>query len=229
MAQHSEHTKIEADTSADVASDSDSDTDTSDSDTDTDTSDSRAAADSDIDVTDTKEAAAAAPAADAAAPVEAVEQRFWINTVSLEHVGIGVTGGFVQADHGSPTRLRWLGRGDWIVMHSPRVGMRAGPAVQAFTALGFIADDEPFQVRLGPDVEPWRRRVQWQPCIPAEVRPLLDDLTFVIDKKQWGYPFRRGLFRIGAADFTLIASTMATDWSAEGGRAAVAQPVSGAA
>ena len=165
----------------------------------------------------------------ATAAAEPVEQRFWINTISLEHVALGVAGGFVQADHGMPTRLRWLRRGDWIVMYSPREGMRAGAAVQAFTALGVIIDDEPYQVRLGPDFEPWRRRVQWQPCAAADVRPMLDDLTFVIDKKQWGYPFRRGLFRIDATDFARIALTMAHQWRADDRRADAGSPVSGAA
>ena len=163
---------------------------------------------------DTDTADAADPTAEA---VEPVVQRFWINTISREHVGSGVAGGFVQADHGAPTRLRWLRRDDWIVMYSPREGMRAGAAVQAFTALGVITDDKPYRVRLGPDVEPWRRRVRWQPCAAADVRPLLDDLTFVIDKKQWGYPFRRGLFRIDGTDFARIALTMARDWRAHGG------------
>jgi hypothetical protein len=31
--------------------------------------------------------------------------RYWINTVSLEHVERGVEGGFTQADHGKNTRL----------------------------------------------------------------------------------------------------------------------------
>jgi len=154
--------------------------------------------------------------ATATEPAGAVEQRFWINTISLEHVSSGVAGGFVQADHGKQTRLRWLHRGDWIVMYSPREGMRAGAAVQAFTALGAVTDDEPYQVRLGPNVEPWRRRVHWLPCAAADVRPLLVDLTFVIDKVQWGYPFRRGLFRIDGEDFARIASTMAPGWSADG-------------
>lgn len=154
-------------------------------------------------------------------PVESVEQRFWINTISLEHVGLGVADGFVQADHGKPTRLRWLRRGDWIVMYSPREGIRAGAAVQAFTALGVVTDDEPYQVRSGPDIEPWRRRVHWQPCVPIDVRPLLDGLTFVIDKVQWGYPFRRGLFRIDHTDFALIALAMTPDWRADGEQAGV--------
>jgi hypothetical protein len=157
------------------------------------------------------------------------EARCWVNTVSLDHVHVGVAGGFVQADHGAPTRLRWLQRGDSIVMYSPRVGMRAGAAVQAFTAIGTILDDEPYQVRLGPDVEPWRRRVSWQPCAAADVRSLLDDLTFVIDKVQWGFPFRRGLFRIDAADFGRIAAAMAPVGTTADGATGVRSAASGAA
>ena len=142
------------------------------------------------------------------------EQRFWINTVSLEHVQLGVAGGFVQADHGKTTRLRWLRTRDWIAMYSPRTGMRAGAPVQAFTALGRVVDAAPFQVRLSADVEPWRRAVDWQPCLPADVHPLLPDLTFVVDKIQWGFPFRRGLFRVDADDFARIARAMNGDWTA---------------
>lgn len=143
-----------------------------------------------------------------AQPIDRPRPRFWINAVSLDHVQIGVAGGFVQSDHGAPTRLRWLHEGDWIAMYSPRVGRRAGAPVQAFTALGQVVDAEPYQVRLTVDVEPWRRRVVWQPVTPADVRPLLPHLGFVIDKVQWGYPFRRGLFRIDAADFEVIAGSM---------------------
>jgi hypothetical protein len=51
----------------------------------------------------------------------------------------------------------------------------------------------------------------------------------VIDKKQWGYPFRRGLFRIDATDFARIALTMAQQWRADDPRADAGSPVSGAA
>jgi hypothetical protein len=46
--------------------------------------------------------------------------RYWINTVSRDHVQTGVEGGFTQADHGKRTRLKRLERGDRIVFYSPR-------------------------------------------------------------------------------------------------------------
>ena len=55
--------------------------------------------------------------------------RYWINTVSRDHVQRGMEGapkrarvirGFTQANHGRPTGLRKLQRGDLMVFYSPR-------------------------------------------------------------------------------------------------------------
>ena len=54
------------------------------------------------------------------------ERACWINTVSLDHVEGGVAGGFTQADHGKPDRLRRLSRGDRIAFYSPWTKMRSG-------------------------------------------------------------------------------------------------------
>lgn len=128
--------------------------------------------------------------------------------MSREHVLLGVEGGFTQADHGRASRLRTLARGDWLVFYSPRTALRAGEALQQFTALGRIADDAPYQVELTPDFRPWRRRVDFVAAEAAPVRELIGVLEFIADKGRWGYPFRQGLFRIGAADFARIARTM---------------------
>jgi hypothetical protein len=74
--------------------------------------------------------------------------RYWINTVSRAHVLAGAMGGFTQADHGRPTRLKRLEKGDLIVFYSPRTEFQGGEPLQTFTAMGRIADDEPFQVEM---------------------------------------------------------------------------------
>lgn len=133
----------------------------------------------------------------------------WINTVSRAHVLGGVEGGFTQADHGRPTRLRKLRRGDRIVFYSPRTEFRGGEPLQAFTALGVVGDDEPYQVEVTPDFRPWRRRVAFDAAArDAPIRPLLDDLSFVSDPKRWGFVFRRGLFAVPCEDAERIASAM---------------------
>ncbi len=135
-----------------------------------------------------------------------------MNTVSLEHVQLGVEGGFTQADHGRSTRLKRLRRGDWLVFYSPRTAMRAGQPLQEFTALGRIRGTEPYQVQLSPDFHPWRLGVEFRSVTAAPARPLVGELDFIGDPKRWGYPFRRGLFEIGPADFVTIATAMGVDW-----------------
>jgi hypothetical protein len=131
---------------------------------------------------------------------------YWINTISLEHVRIGVDGGFTQADHGRATRLRALRRGDRLAFYSPRTAMRSGAPLQQFTAIGTVVDDEPYQASMRPDFRPWRRRVEFEDVEPAAVRPLLGRLSFVTDERRWGLPFRRGLFPVSAEDFDVIAA-----------------------
>jgi hypothetical protein len=43
---------------------------------------------------------------------------------------------------------------------------------------------------------------------------LVGDLDFVADPRRWGYPFRRGLFEIGRADFLRISGALGIDWDA---------------
>src|ERR1700738_4798905 len=134
--------------------------------------------------------------------------RYWINTISRAHVQIGIAGGFTQADHGDDTRLKRLGQGDRIVFYSPRAEMRAGEQLQRFTAVGEIADEAPYRVEMTPDFHPWRRRVTFLPAEEAPLRPLIETPDFIRDKARWGFPFRRGLFEIGEADFRTIAAAM---------------------
>ncbi|MDY7093991.1 MAG: EVE domain-containing protein [Acidobacteriota bacterium] len=134
--------------------------------------------------------------------------RYWINTVSRNHVQAGVEGGFTQADHGKPTRLQRLERGDWIAFYSPRTEFRGGEPLQAFTAMGRIVDEEPYQVEMKPDFHPWRRRVEFLESTEAPIRPLIEGLSFIQNKQRWGYPFRRGLFAVERADFERIAEAM---------------------
>ena len=133
---------------------------------------------------------------------------YWINTVSRGHVQRGVAGGFTQANHGKPHMLRRMARGDWIVFYSPKTDYPDGAPLQAFTAIGQVADDEVYQADLDPEFQPWRRRVEFLPCTETPIRPLLDDLGFIEDKARWGYRFRFGVFKIDEHDFDMLRSAM---------------------
>jgi hypothetical protein len=135
--------------------------------------------------------------------------RYWINTVSREHVMAGVAGGFTQADHGRNTRLKRLAVGDRIAFYSPRTAYPDGAPLQQFTALGTVTGDDVYQVRMREDFHPWRRTVAFDATLhAADVRPLVERLSFIADPRRWGYPFRRGLFEVPEADFAVVEAAM---------------------
>ena len=71
-----------------------------------------------------------------------------------------------------------------------------------------MREGEPRVVDMGGGFHPWRRDVEWSPSREAPIAPLLDSLRFTAGKKNWGYPFRFGLFEIGPDDFGTIARAM---------------------
>lgn len=62
--------------------------------------------------------------------------KYWINTVSKNHVLIGFDGGFTQANHSKNSRLKNLAKGDYIIFYSPRTEFKGGKPLQKFTAIG---------------------------------------------------------------------------------------------
>jgi predicted RNA-binding protein len=137
--------------------------------------------------------------------------KHWVNTISRDHVRLGVEGGFTQAGHGKASGLKRLHAGGWLVFYSPKASLHSGESLQAFTAIGRVADDELYQVEMTPGFRPWRRNVEFVKCVEAPIRPLIPELSFVKDKKHWGYVFRFGLFEIPQEDFALIERAMAVD------------------
>ena len=134
--------------------------------------------------------------------------KYWVNTVSKDHLQRGLEGGFTQANHGSPYNLKRMGRGDLIVFYSPKTHFQNGRPLQHFTALGKCTDDKPYQVEMSPDFHPWRRNVEFIDCKEVPVKDLIKDLGFIKDKQKWGFPFKRGMFEITQNDFLKIAEAM---------------------
>lgn len=89
--------------------------------------------------------------------------------------------------------------------------MKDGPTLQAFTAVGRIEDDAPYQVRQSDGFHPFRRKTEYVKCRQAAIQPLLQRLTFTRGRSSWGFAFRRGAFRIEPEDFFAIARAMEAD------------------
>jgi hypothetical protein len=135
------------------------------------------------------------------------DENYWVVTASADHAARGKAEGVVQANHGKDGPLRRMKAGDGVVIYSPRTTFPDGPALQAFTLIGRIAEGEPWQHEIGGHLM-WRRRVIWQDGRIALIRPLLNDLQITQGLSSWGMAFRYGLTRLARSDFARIAREM---------------------
>lgn len=134
--------------------------------------------------------------------------KYWVAVASREHVLRGKKEGFTQVCHGKQNPLKRLQPGDWIVYYSPTEIFGQKRPCRKFTAIGQIKDKEPYQCKMSDDFIPWRRDVNFLQAKEVEIHPLINDLSFIKNKKQWGFIFRYGLFSIPYNDFKLIVSGM---------------------
>ncbi len=129
----------------------------------------------------------------------------WLGVVCRDHVHRGTERGIAQLGHGRRDGLARLTAGDGFVYYSPRTSLRDGAPLQAFTALGVVADDEIWQAHEG-DFRPWRRRIDYLPDVTeTPIRSLSLDLTA---QPGWGIQLRRGLVPLTAGDFDRIRTAM---------------------
>lgn len=139
----------------------------------------------------------------------ATGQKYWVSTVSREHVLVGVKGKFSQVCHGKKGPLARMKKGDWIIYYSPKISMSEKAQCQRFTAIGKIADDTIYQFKMSENFIPFRRNVNYlNEAREQPIRPLLDELSFTQGKKNWGAVFCFGIFQIPQSDFDLIYQKM---------------------
>lgn len=134
--------------------------------------------------------------------------KYFIGVVSREHVLQGVKNGIAQIGHGKRSGLARMKKGDWFIYYSPKVALDSKEPLQAFTALGQIADDKIYQVEMSETFKPFRRKVNYKNVKETPIAPLIKSLSFIKNKKSWGYVFRYGLVEIPQEDFKLISEQM---------------------
>ncbi|MET7700897.1 EVE domain-containing protein [Streptomyces sp. NPDC005485] len=133
--------------------------------------------------------------------------RYWLGVVCRDHVQRATGLGIAQLGHGRRDGLARLGAGDWLVYYSPRTSLRDGRPLQAFTAIGEVADEEIWQADEG-GFKPWRRRVHYPAdATQAPVRAF-DGALDLTSGANWGHRLRRGLVELTPSDFGLIRSAM---------------------
>ena len=132
----------------------------------------------------------------------------WIGVAAANHVAKAVAGGFAMFAHGKHSAAKRVKAGDWVAYYSPRDGMNEGAERRQFTAIGQATDGATTEEYMAPGVTGWQRPMRWLDAGPADVYPLLDKFAFVSDRRHWGMYFRKSLFSVDLADFTLIAEAM---------------------
>ncbi len=138
----------------------------------------------------------------------ATSTKYFLICASRDHVLKGVEGGFAQAGHGRKDLMGKPSKGDWIVFYSSKDNFESGKPLQKFTAIGQVADEEPYQPDANENFKPYRRNVAFKKVAETEIRPLLEQLSFIKNKKSWGFYLISGFRELLAEDFKVIQSAM---------------------
>ena len=134
--------------------------------------------------------------------------KYFLICASRDHVLKGVKDGFAQAGYGRKDFISKPSKGDWVVFYSSKDKFENGKLLQKFTALGQVVDEEPYQPNASGNFKPYRRNVEFKKVEETEIRPLLEHLTFIKNKKKWGFYLISGFREISKEDFNVIKNAM---------------------
>lgn len=140
-------------------------------------------------------------------------ERAWLGVVSADHARRAVAQHMIQLNHGKRYNVARLRRGDGFVFYSPTEQRGDRAKLRAFTAIGSIADDEPYlaeePMHMGARgmVRPWRRRVDFADAHPVGLTDLADALLLT-QRPSWGYELRYGLVPLSTTDFRVLEKAM---------------------
>lgn len=134
--------------------------------------------------------------------------KYFLICASKGHVVQGVKQGIAQAGHGRKDFMSKPSKGDWIVYYSSKDKFEDGKVYQKFTAIGQITDDKPYQPDTQKRFKPYRRNADYKVCTETEIRPLIENLSFIKNKKRWGFYLISGFREISKEDFEVIKDGM---------------------
>lgn len=138
-----------------------------------------------------------------------MNRKYWIGVASLNHVEIGVKGGFSQVCHGKKIPLQRMKKNDVIFYYSPTIQLNTNYKCQCFTAMGRVKDDVVYQVEMSPNFFPYRKNIEFYLEIQhAPIKGLIHKLDFIENKVKYGEKFRFGHFEISKKDALTIWNAM---------------------
>ncbi|MFF4503676.1 EVE domain-containing protein [Streptomyces sp. NPDC001401] len=139
----------------------------------------------------------------------------WLGVASGDHVRDAVDLAIIQVNHGRRHNVARMRRGDGFVYYSPTQTYGSRTPLRAFTALGVIADDEPYladeAVNMGSHGtrRPWRRRIDYVDARSVDLRDVTHQLHLTQDR-NWGYRLRLGCIQLAVEDFEVLYDAMTT-------------------
>jgi hypothetical protein len=136
------------------------------------------------------------------------QPQYWIAVLCRDLAERARAGGYAELSQGRAGILELLHAGDGYITYSPRTADPKGEPLQAFTALGFVRDGKLYRESASDGSQAFRLAVDYVATRPAPVKPMLEELTFIRNRRYWGAAFRFGALRIGGPDFTRIATAM---------------------
>ncbi len=134
--------------------------------------------------------------------------KYFLICASRDHVLKGIEGGFAQAGHGRKDFMSKPSKGDWVIYYSAKDEFENGKPLQKFTAIGQVIDDKPYQPNAHSEFKPYRRDVTFRESREADIRPLIEHLDFIKNKKRWGFYLISGFKEISKDDFEVIKHGM---------------------
>jgi predicted RNA-binding protein len=144
--------------------------------------------------------------------------RYWILCMSEDNYEIAKQHGLIGMSERAGKAIQHIGIGDLITFYINRKTIDAAPndpaaKVQQFRGIArvsgeaFESDDVIWHVRDS-EIFPYRRAVEFLSDAKADVRPLIDKLSFVTSTMYWALPLRKGYVEITPKDLETIQATM---------------------
>jgi predicted RNA-binding protein len=144
---------------------------------------------------------------------------YWILCMSEDNYEIARTQGLIGLAERHKKTIQKLAIGDMMTFYISKKKVDSPPnepahKVQRFRGMArvtgdaFESDDLIWHVREG-EIFPHRRKVEFLADGSAEVRPLIERLSFVTNTTFWALPFQKGYVEITHKDFETIHRAMA--------------------
>lgn len=86
---------------------------------------------------------------------------YWIGVASVDHIELGVEGGFCQLCHGKSAPLNNMKAGDWLIYYAPKQSLKSKEPCQKFVALGQVLPGDTYSVEMAPGFIPFRKNIDF--------------------------------------------------------------------